>query len=345
MTLKGTHRQIGNSSKVFVIAEISANHKQNFKNAVALIKKAKECSADAVKFQAYTPDTITLNINNKYFRIKHPKWQTLYDLYKTAYTPWDWFKKLKKISDDMGIEFFATAFDKTSVDMLEDIGVRIHKVASFELVDLPLIDYIARTKKPLILSTGMASLAEIKEAVGAARMGGAKCIYLLKCVSSYPAKAEDMNLRTIPHMQKTFGLPVGISDHTLDMGVSLAAVALGASAVEKHLTLSRRNETADSSFSTEPHEFKELVQQIRIVEKAIGSLHYGATKGEINSRSYRRSLFAAEDIGKGGTITAENMRSVRPASGLPPKYYKTLFGRKVRVMIKKGTPLNWDMVR
>lgn len=332
--------------RVFIIAEISANHKQKFKNAVALIKKAKECGADAVKFQAYTPDTLTLDIDNKYFRVRHPKWggQTLYNLYKRAYAPWSWFKKLKRISDDIGIEFFATAFDKTSIDMLEDIGVRMHKIASFELVDLPLIEYAAKTKKPLIISTGMATIVEIKEAVRSAQKTGAKDIHLLKCVSTYPARAENMNLRAIPYMRKTFRLPIGISDHTLDMGVSLAAVALGASVVEKHFTLSRHDKSIDSFFSTEPHEFKELVRLIRIVEKALGDMYCGLSKDESASRIYRRSLFAVKNIKKGETLTQKNIRSIRPGYGLAPKHLDSITGKRAKADIKKGTPLEWRLI-
>lgn len=275
-------RKILKGSETFIVAEASANHAQSFKRAASLIRKAKECGASAVKFQLYTPDTLTIGVNNKYFRIKHPKWggQTLYQLYKKAYTPWSWFKKLKKVADDSGILFFATAFDKTAVDFLEELGVPLHKIASFELVDLPLIEYMAKTKKPLILSTGMATLSEIKEAVNTASNAGAKEIILLKCVSSYPARAEYMNLKTIAHMEKMFGYPVGLSDHTLGVGVSIAAVSLGAKVIEKHFTLSRKIKTPDSFFSIEPQELKMLVKNIRIVEKAIGKVHYGITEEE-----------------------------------------------------------------
>src|SRR3989338_2508858 len=227
--------------RCFIIAEVSANHNRDLNRAVAMIKKAKECGADAVKFQTYTPDTMTLNADNKYFRIKHPKWggQTLYQLYKKAYTPWDWLKKLKKVADDLNIIFFSTAFDKSAVDFLEELNIPIHKIASFELVDLALIEYAAKTKKPLILSTGMATISEIKEALSVARRAGASQIMILKCVSSYPAKPQEMNLKTIPDMARRFKCPIGISDHTLGIGVAIAAVSLGARLVEKHFTLSR----------------------------------------------------------------------------------------------------------
>lgn len=346
--LKNILKEVTNNyKKAMVVAEVSANHKQDFNLAVALIKKAKECGADAVKFQTYTPDTLTVDVNNKYFRIKHPKWggQTLYELYKKAYTPWRWFKRLKKAADDLGLVFFSTAFDKSAVDFLEDLNVPFHKIASFELVDLPLIEYAAKTKKPLILSTGMATISEIRDAVNTAEQAGAREIILLKCVSAYPARPEAMNLKTIVHMQETFKCIVGISDHTLGIGVSVAAVVLGAKVIEKHFIMNRKKATPDSFFSIEPSELKELVTNIRIAEQAIGEIRYGLTNEEKKSLIFRRSLFAVKDIEKDGVISAENMRSIRPANGLPPKYYKALLGRKVRVRVKRGTPLNWDMVR
>lgn len=332
---------------VFVVAEISGNHNQNFSRAISLIRKAKECGADAVKFQTYTPDTMTVNVDNKYFRIKHPKWegQTLYELYKRAYTPWSWFKSLKEVADDLGIVFFATAFDKTAVDFLERLEVPIHKIASFELVDLPLIEYIAKTKKTLILSTGMATVSEIEEAVTTARSSGAKDIILLKCVSSYPAKPEEMNLRTIPHMKELFSCPVGLSDHTLGIGVSVTAVSLGAQVVEKHFTLARRIKTPDSFFSIEPRELKELVENVRIVEDAVGKVQYGVTNEERKSRIFRRSLFVVKDMKKDEACTEENIRSIRPGHGLNPKYLSDILSKKARKDIAKGTPLIWDLVK
>ena len=331
----------------FIVAEISANHGQSFKRAVNLVKKAKECGVDAVKFQCYTPDTLTIDCGNKYFRIKHPKWgeQTLYQLYKKAYTPWEWFSKLKKVAEETGIIFFATAFDKTSVDFLEKINVPIHKISSFELVDLPLIEYAARTRKPLILSTGMATLKEIKEAVRTAKSAGAKEIILLKCVSSYPAKYEEMNLQTIPDMAKRFKLPIGLSDHTLGIATSVAGVYLGAKVIEKHFCLSRKIKTPDSFFSLEPKELKELVDNIRIVEKTLGKPHYGLTKEEKKSRIFRRSLFVVKDIKKGEVFLEDNIRSIRPAAGLHPKYWVNILGKESLRYVKKGEPLKWDLVR
>lgn len=338
---------IGNCHPVFIIAEISANHGQSFKRAVSMIIEAKKCGVDAVKFQTYTADTLTIDVDNKYFRIKHHNWkgQTLYQLYKKAYTPWNWFKRLKKIADDLGIIFFSTSFDKTSVDFLQEIGVPFHKAASFELVDLPLIEYIAKTKKPLILSTGMGTYPEIKNAVDTAKKVGVKEIALLKCVSSYPANPEQMNLKTIPDMKKRFGCPIGLSDHTLGIGVSLSSVCLGACIIEKHFTLSKKIKTTDSFFSIEPTELKTLVNNIRIVEKTLGRVYYGLTEKEKDSRIFRRSLFAIQDIKKGGIFTEENIRSIRPASGLEPVYIKMTLGKKAKKDIRRGTPLNWSMVK
>ena len=338
-------RKIGNQGQTFIIAEVSANHGQSFKKAVALIRKAKECGASAVKFQVYAPDTLTVDIDNKYFRIAHPRWggQTLYQLYERAYTPWSWFKKLKKVADDLGIIFFATAFDKKAVDLLEGLKVPIHKIASFELVDLPLIEYVAKTKKPIIISTGMATMSEIKEALHVARKAGAKDIILLKCVSSYPAEPEQMNLRMIPHLQEMFGCPVGLSDHTLGIGTSIAAVSLGARVIERHFTLSRKHKTPDCFFSIQPEELKMLVENVRIAERAIGKVDYGLTKEERKSRVFRRSLFVVKDIKKGEAFNENNVKSIRPAYGLRPKYLDSVLGKIAKKNIKKGTPLTWDL--
>lgn len=332
--------------KTFIVAEISANHGQNFKRAISLIKKAKECGADAVKFQCYTPDTLTIDCKNRYFKIKHPKWggQTLYQLYKKAYTPWKWFKKLKQITEDLGLVFFATCYDKTSVDFLESLGVCIHKVASFEIVDLPLIEYVASTRKPLIISCGMSTLDEIKEAFNTARRAGAKEVILLKCTSSYPAYPEDMNLNTIPDMMKRFKTAVGLSDHTPGFVISLVAVSLGAKVVEKHFTLSRKINTPDSFFSLEPKEFKELVENIRVVEKSLGKPVYKPSAREKKSLIFRRSLFAIKDIEKGEIFTCDNVKSIRPASGIKPKYLSQILGKKSTCNIKRGTPLRWKYI-
>lgn len=335
------------NDKVFIVAEISANHGHSFKRAVKLIKKAKECGADAVKFQTYTPNTMTMNSNQGCFKIKHSEWggQTLYQLYKKAYTPWHWFKRLKEIADDLGIIFFSTAFDKTSVDFLEELNVPFHKIASFELVDLPLIEYAAKTKKPLILSTGMASISEIREAVIVARKAGTKDIILLKCVSSYPARPEQMNLKTIPDMKKLFKCTVGLSDHSLGIGASIAAVSVGAKVIEKHLTMSREIKTPDSFFSIEPHELKTLVENIRIAEKALGVVKYLLTSEEKKNKIFRRSLFAVEDIRKGEILTEGNVRSIRPGYGISPKYLKKVLGKKAKIDIARGTPIRLEFAR
>ncbi|MFC1624231.1 pseudaminic acid synthase [Candidatus Omnitrophota bacterium] len=339
-------RLIEGNNPVFVIAEISANHGQNFDRAVRLIKEAKKCGADAVKFQIYTPDTLTINAHNRYFKIRHPKWkgQTLYELYKKACAPWKWFRRLKKVADNSGILFFATACDSTAVDFLEELNVPAHKIASFELVDLGLIEYMTKTKKPLILSTGMATIPEIQDAVNAARNSGAKDIILLKCVSSYPARPRDMNLKTIPHMGDIFKCPVGLSDHTLGIGVSIAAVSLGARVIEKHFTLSRQNKTPDNFFSIEPQELKQLVENVRIAEEAMGGVHYGLTSEEKRSRIFRRSLFAVKDIKKGDLFSEANVRSIRPSNGLEPKYINKIISKTAKRDIKKGIPLSWDMI-
>ena len=329
------------------MAEVSANHAGKIDTAISMIKKAKECGADAVKFQVYTPDTLTINADNKYFMIRHPKWggQTLYELYKNAHTPWGWFKRLKKAADDARITFFATAFDRTAIDLLEELKVPFHKIASFELVDLPLVEYAAKTKKPLIMSTGMASRKEIGDAVDTARKAGAKDMILMKCVSSYPASCEEMNLATIPDMARSFKCLVGLSDHTTSVIPPVVAVSLGARIIEKHFTLSRGIRTEDSFFSIEPAELKEMVRSVRLAEEALGRVHYGVTKEEEKNRIFRRSLFAVKDIGKGEPFTEENIRSIRPGYGISPKHITALLGRPAARPIKAGTPLNMDLVK
>jgi N-acetylneuraminate synthase len=345
MKIRG--RDIGLGKRVYIIAELSANHNQDFEQSVALIHAAKEAGADAVKLQTYTPDTLTIPSDREYFRIGGGTlWdgRTLYDLYHEAYMPWEWQPKLKKIADEIGIDLFSTAFDATAVDFLEEMGVPVHKVASFEIVDIPLIEKMARTGKPLIISTGMATLGEIEEAVQVARRAGATQIALLKCTSAYPALPEEMNLRTIPHLAEAFGVPVGLSDHTLGIAVPVAAVALGACIVEKHFTLSRDIPGPDSAFSLEPQEFKAMVEAIRIVERALGKVHYGVSERETQSRVFRRSLFVVKDIKAGEIFTPQNLRSIRPGYGLPPKFFKEVIGRHATRDIEHGTPLQWDMV-
>ncbi len=346
MQINISNRIVGGKQSAFIIAELSANHGQDFDRAVEMIKCAKRSGADAVKFQAYTPDTLTINADNKYFRIKHPQWggQTLYELYKKAYTPWKWFKELKKIAEDTGIIFLCTAFDKTSVDMLEELDICAHKIASFELVDLPLIEYAAKTGKPLIMSTGMADMDEIQEAVDTAKKSGAEEIILLKCVSSYPAEPEDMNLKTIPDMKDRFKCPVGLSDHSLGIGAPVCAVALGAAVIEKHFILSRDIKTPDSFFSIEPHELKDLVDNIRIAEKALGKIHYGLTNEEKKSMIFRRSLFVVKDVKAGEKVSSENVKSIRPGQGLHTRYIVQITGCSFKKDVARGSPLTWDMI-
>lgn len=345
MGIKVENKYIGNRQPTFIIAEISANHGQSLKRARSLIIKAKECNADAVKFQTYTPDTITIDVNNKFFKVDHPVWggQTLYKLYQKAYTPWWWFKQLKQLCDDLGIVFLSTAFDKTAIDFLEDLDVPMHKIASFELVDLPLIEYAAKTKKPLIMSTGMASVVEIKEAVETAQEAGTKDIILLKCVSNYPAEPAQMNLGMIGRMKRDFGCPVGFSDHSLEPAVAIAAVCQGAVVVERHFTSSRKHDTPDSFFSTEPAEMKKLIEEIRMVEQAVGS-NSKTTLTDKKSKVFRRSLFVVQDIKRGELLSQDNVRSIRPAYGLAPKYLKQVMNKKALKNIKKGTPLRWSHV-
>ena len=340
-------RKIGHNYPTYIIAEMSANHSRDFDQAIRTLIAAKDAGADAVKLQTYTPDTLTIRSDKEYFRISSGTiWdgQTLYDLYSEAYTPWEWQPKLKAIANDIGIDLFSTAFDPTAVDFLEEMEVPVHKVASFEIVDIPLIEKMARTGKPLIISTGMANLGEIEEAVQAARNAGASQITLLKCTSSYPALPEEMNLQTIPHLAEAFNIPVGLSDHTLGIAVPVAAVVLGACIVEKHFTLSRATPGPDSAFSLEPHEFKAMVEAIRTAEKAVGRVQYGASEKEIGSRVFRRSLFVVKDMKAGETFSLENVRSIRPGHGLPPKYLKEVLGRKAARDIEHGTPLGWNLI-
>jgi N-acetylneuraminate synthase len=337
-------KRIRTGDPVYIIAELSANHNQDFDQAVALIKAAKDAGADAVKLQTYTPDTMTIDCDNEYFKIgKGTIWEgkNLYSLYKEAYTPWEWQPDLKKIANDLGMDLFSTTFDFNSVDFLESMNVPAYKVASFEIVDIPLIQKIAQTGKPVILSTGMASLAEIEDAMKAIRDEGNDQIALLKCTSAYPALPEDMNLKTIPDMANVFRVPVGISDHTLGISVPVAAVALGACIVEKHFTLSRRILGPDSAFSLEPLEFKAMVGVIRETEKALGRVCYDVSEHEKASLIFRRSLFIIKDVKKGELFTAENVRSIRPGNGLAPKYLPLIIGKQAKYDLKRGTPISF----
>jgi len=344
--IKIGRRTIGAGHPVYVIAEVSANHHQDFEQAVKIIRAANEAGADAVKLQTYTPDTITIACDRPEFRIAGTIWEgrTLYELYGEAYTPWEWQPRLKEIANDLGLDLFSTPFDATAVDFLEQMNVPAYKLASFELVDIPLIQKMARTGKPLIMSTGMATIGEIEEAVQAACQAGADQVALLKCTSAYPAAAEEMNLRTIPELARRFGVPVGLSDHTMGIAVPVAAVALGACIIEKHLTLSRSEPGPDSAFSLEPQEFNEMVEAVRTAEKALGEVHFGFSPKEASSRIFRRSLFVVQDVKCGALFTSENVRSIRPGYGLHTRHLPEILGRHAARDIERGTPLNWDLV-
>ena len=337
---------IGPGHPTYVIAEVSANHGQKFEQAVAILRAAKNAGADAVKLQTYTPDTMTIACSRPEFSIKGTLWEgrKLHELYSEAYTPWEWQPRLQEIALELKIELFSSPFDATAVEFLESMKVPAYKLASFELVDLPLIQRMAKTGKPLIISTGMATLDEIDEAVQTARTAGATQIALLKCTSAYPSPAEEMNLRTIPDLARRFGVPVGLSDHTLGMAVPVAAVALGACIVEKHITLSRADPGPDSAFSLEPHEFKATVDAIRIAEKAMGTVHFGFSPHEESNRVLRRSLFVVEDVKQGECFTNKNIRAIRPGHGLHTRYLADVLGCHATCDIERGTPLQWELV-
>ncbi len=346
-TIKIGKRSIGPGLPTYAIAEMSANHGQSYDKAVEIVRAAKNSGADAIKLQTYTPDTITLASDREEFRVSGGTlWdgRTLHDLYGEAYMPWEWQPRLKQVADDLGMDCFSSAFDATAVDFLEEMNVPAHKVASFELVDIPLIQKMARTGKPLIMSTGMATLEEIEEALQGARAAGATQIALLKCTSAYPAAPEEMNLRTIPEMAQRFGVPVGLSDHTMGIAAPVAAGALGACIIEKHLTLSRSIPGPDSAFSLEPQEFNAMVDAVRTAEKALGQVHYGLSAKEQASRAFRRSLFVVADVAEGELFTAANVRSIRPAAGLHPRHLPEVLGKRAAQGIKRGTPLRWEFV-
>jgi pseudaminic acid synthase len=340
-------RTVGIGQPVYVVAEISANHHQNFDEAVKIIREAKEAGADAIKLQTYTPDTMTIASNRQEFRVAGGTiWdgRNLHELYAEAYTPWEWQPKLKRAANDLGLDLFSTPFDASAVEFLEEMEVPAHKVASFELVDIPLIQKIARTGKPLIMSTGMASVEEIEEAVRAARQAGATQIVLLKCTSAYPAPLEEMNLRSIPELSRHFDLPAGLSDHTMGIAVPVAAVALGACIIEKHITLSRSVSGPDSAFSLEPKEFKTMVDSVRIAEKALGKILFGPGAEESSMRAFRRSLFVVQAVKRGESFTSENVRAIRPGYGLHTRHLPEVLGRHAARDIERGTPLSWDLV-
>ena len=338
--------RVGDGHPCYIVAEMSANHHQSYERAIEILYAAKESGADAVKVQTYRPDTLTLDCDNKHFRIEEGPWagQTLFELYEKAYMPWEWHEGLLKEAESLGMALFSSPFDVTAVDFLEQVGVKAYKVASFELVDTPLVEHLASKGKPVMLSTGMSTLGEIDRAVSAIRKNGNSQIILLKCVSAYPAKPEAMNLRTIRNMAEVFACPVGLSDHSLGSEVAVCAVALGACVVEKHFTLSRRETGPDSGFSMEPDEFRNMVDAIRGAEKAMGEVSYQVTPDESKQRIFRRSLFVVRDVQAGEKVASDNVRSIRPASGLPPHYLERILGRPFRRSVSRGTPVTLDLI-
>jgi len=344
-SLKINGREVGPGRPVYIIAELSANHGQDFDQAARIVRAMKAAGADAVKVQTYTPDTLTIQSDKECFQIRGGTlWdgRTLYDLYREAHLPWEWQPRLQALARELGLDFFSTPFDPTAVAFLEGMKVPAYKIASFELVDLPLIHAVAATGKPLILSTGGASGEEIAEAVAVARAAGCAELALLKCTSAYPARPEEMNLRTIPDLAVKFGAVAGLSDHTLGTTVPVAAVSLGACIVEKHFTLSRAVPGPDAAFSLEPEEFQAMVGAIRATEKALGRVNYGVSPDESKSRVFRRSLFVVKDVKAGEVFTAANVRSIRPAHGLHTRHLGDVLGRKAARDIERGTPLQWE---
>jgi pseudaminic acid synthase len=341
------NRRVGHGAPVYIVAEMSANHNQSLDQAIRIVHAAKEAGADAVKLQTYTADTITLRSDKEYFHVSGGTlWdgQTLHDLYQEAFTPWEWQPTLKQVADSVGLHLFSSAFDASAVNFLEQMNVPAHKVASFELVDLDLIRKMACTGKPLIMSTGMATESEIEEAVETAHEAGAIQIALLKCTSAYPAPVEEANLLTIPELSRRFDCPAGLSDHTMNVAVPVAAVALDACIIEKHFCLSRAEGGPDSAFSLEPQEFKMMVEAVRTAEKALGTVQFAPGPHEVNSRKYRRSLFVVENVRKGDLFTAENVRSIRPADGLHPRHLQEVLGERAACDIQRGTPLDWKLI-
>lgn len=341
-----SNRMISENSPAYIIAEMSANHLMDFDRAKEIIYRLKDSGTDAVKLQTYTADTITINSNNPEFQIHGGLWdgETLYSLYQKAYTPWEWQEDLVKYANSLGLCCFSSPFDLTAVDFMNGIGMPAFKVASYEINDIPMIRKIARCRKPVIISTGTAYLEDIERALKVCREEGNEDVILLKCTSAYPCPYEDMNLNVIPLMKNTFDCIVGLSDHTLGSEVALGAVALGAKVIEKHVTIKREDGGPDAAFSMEIEEFTDMVRQIRNLEKALGKAAFELTEIQRGGRSGMRSLYIAEDIGKGEALTADNVRSVRPGKGLHTMYYEQVLGKKARTDLKKGTPLSWDMM-
>lgn len=341
-------RPIGKASLPFIIAEMSGNHNQSLERALEIVDAAAMAGAHALKLQTYIADTMTLEINEREFFIEDPnslwKGRSLYDLYQEAHTPWEWHKPIFDRCRDHGMICFSTPFDDTAVDFLESLDSPCYKIASFENTDIPLIRRVAATGKPMIISTGMATVAELDETVRTARKAGCKELILLKCTSTYPSTPENTNIITIPHLRDLFGCEVGLSDHSMGVGVSVAAVALGATVIEKHFTLSREDGGVDSTFSMEPEELRSLVIETERAWQALGSVSYGPTENEKKSLQFRRSLYVAEDMKSGETFNEKNLRVVRPGMGLAPKFYEIVLGKSVKLDLKKGTPVTWDIL-
>jgi pseudaminic acid synthase len=339
---------VGPGHRPLIVAELSANHNGSLERALELVDAVAASGAQVLKLQTYTADTLTLDVDRPEFRIDTPGslWQgrTLYDLYQEASTPWEWHPPIVERCRALGLDWFSSPFDPTAVDFLESLDAPAYKIASFEVVDLPLIRRVAATGKPVVISTGMATIAEIDAAVRAARDGGAQDIVLLQCTSTYPATPESSNLRTIPHLAETFGCPVGLSDHTLGLGVPIAAVGLGAVLIEKHVTLARADGGPDSAFSLEPDELRALAEESERAWQALGHVNYGPLSEEGASLAHRRSLYITRDLRAGDVLTADNLRSVRPANGLPPRHLDELLGRKVGRDVARGTPASWDLL-
>lgn len=341
------NRKIGFGYPVFIVAEVSGNHNQSFERAKKIVRAACECGTDAIKLQTYTPDTMTIDSREKWFHVKvNSAWRgkTLYELYQEAYTPWEWQPELKRIAESYKVPLFSTPFDETAVDFLEKMGVPAHKIASFEINNINLLKKIGQTKKPVIVSRGMASVEEIELAIKTLRDNGTSQVAVLHCISSYPAKPEEMNLVTIPDIKERFGVVVGLSDHTLGTSVAVASAALGVSIIEKHFTLSRADGGPDAAFSLEPEEFEELVKSVREVEKAVGQVQYGSGTRESENIVFRRSLFVVEDIKKGEEFTRKNVRCIRPGYGLAPKFLFEIINRQAKRNIKRGIPLKWNLI-
>ena len=341
-------RKISPNHPPFIIAEMSGNHNQSLDRALAIVEAAAKAGAHALKLQTYTADTMTLDIAEREFFINDPdslwKGRSLYELYKEAYTPWEWHKPIFDRCRELGLIYLSTPFDKTAVDFLEELNVPCYKIASFENTDIPLIRKVAATGKPMIISTGMATIAELDETVRTARKAGCRDLILLKCTSSYPATPENTNILTIPHMAELFDCQVGLSDHTMGIGTAVASVALGATMIEKHFTLSRADGGVDSAFSMEPDEIRTLVIETERAWQALGKVSYGPTEKEKKSLTFRRSLYVVKDMKKGDILTKENLRAIRPGLGLPPKYYALLLGKCINRDVKCGTAISWELV-